>query len=88
MRYTKSKSAGDVVNIYVDGRPQSTIEMVDEGSLADYDMTQETRLSYSLPAGSHTIKLEVQSDTCALELDYFVIYSKVEHPSRQNKPTR
>jgi hypothetical protein len=88
MRYTKGKSADDVVNIYVDGRRQSTIEMVDEGSLADYDMTQETRLSYSLPAGSHTIKLEVQSDTGALELDYFVIYSKVEHPSRQNKPTR
>jgi hypothetical protein len=82
MRYTKGKSAGDVVNIYVDGRLQSTIEMVDEGSLADYDMTQEMRLSYGLPAGSHTVKLEVQSDTGALELDYFVIHSKVEHPSR------
>jgi len=82
MRYTKGKSADDVVNIYVDGQRQSTIEMVDEGFLADYDMTQEMRLSYGLPAGSHTIKLEVQSDTGALELDYFVIHSKVEHPSR------
>ena len=82
MRYTKGKSAGDVVNISVDGRRQSTIEMVDEGSLGDYEMTQELRLSNGLPAGSHTITLEVQSDTGALELDYFVIHSKVEHPSR------
>jgi len=82
MRYTKGKSTGDVVNIYVDGRRQSKIEIVDEGSLGDYDMTQEMRLSDGLHAGSHTIKLDVQSDTGALELDYFVIHSKVEHPSR------
>ena len=82
MRYTKDKSAGDVINVYIDGRRQSTIEMIDEGSLGDYDMTQERHLSDGLPAGSHTIKLEVQSDTGALELDYFVIHSKVEHPSR------
>jgi hypothetical protein len=82
IRYTKGKSAGDVVNIYVDGRRQSTIEMVDKGSLGDYEMTQEMRLSNKLPAGSHTIKLDVQSDTGALELDYFVIHSNVEHPSR------
>jgi hypothetical protein len=82
MRYTKSKSVGDVVNIYVDGRPQSTIEMVDEGSLGEYEMTQEMRLPNALSIGPHTIKLEVQSDTGALELDYFVIHSKVEHPSR------
>jgi hypothetical protein len=82
MRYTKGTSAGDVVNIYVDGRHQSMIEMVDEGILGDYDMTQEKRLSNRLPAGSHTIKLEMQSDTGELELDYFVIHSKVEHPSR------
>ena len=82
MRYTKGKSTGDVVNIHVDGRRQSKIEIVDEGSLGDYDMTQEMRLSDGLHAGSHTIKLDVQSDTGALELDYFVIHSKVEHPSR------
>ncbi len=82
IRYTKGKSAGDVVNIYVDGRRQSTIEMVDKGSLGDYEMTQEMRLLNKLPAGSHTIKLDVQSDTGALELDYFVIHSNVEHPSR------
>ena len=76
MRYTNGKNAGDVVNIYVDGQRQLTIEMVDEGSLGDYDMTQEMRLSNGLPAGSHTIKLEVQSDTGALELDYFVIHNK------------
>ncbi len=82
MRYTKGKSADDVVNVYVDGQRRSTIEMVGESSLGEYDMTQEMRLSNRLPAGSHTIKLEVQSDTGALELDYFVIYSRVEHLSR------
>jgi hypothetical protein len=82
MRYTKGTSAGDVVKISVDGRRQSTIEMVEEGSLGEYEMTQEMRLANGLPAGSHTITLEVQSETGALELDYFVIHSKVEHPSR------
>jgi hypothetical protein len=83
MRYTKGKSAGDVVNLYVDGGRQSTIEMLEEGSLGEYEMTQEMRLSHGLPAGSHTITLEVQSDTGELELDYFVIHSKVEHPGRE-----
>jgi hypothetical protein len=83
MRYTKGKSAGDVVNLYVDGGRQSTIEMLEEGSLGEYEMTQEMRLSHGLPAGSHTITLEVKSDTGELELDYFVIHSKVEHPGRE-----
>jgi hypothetical protein len=82
LRYTKGTSAGDVVAIYVDGRRQSPIEMVEEGSLGEYEMTQAMRLSHGLPAGSHTIKLEMQSDTGALEVDYFVIHSKVEDPSR------
>jgi hypothetical protein len=82
MRYTKGQSAGEVVKISVNGRRQSTIEMVEEGSLGEYEMTQEMRLANGLPAGSHTITLEVQSETGALELDYFVIHSKVEHPSR------
>jgi len=82
MRYTKGKSAGDVINISVDGRRQSTIEMDDEGSLGEYEMTHEMRLPNGLSIGPHTIKLEVQSDTGALELDYFVIHNKVEHPSR------
>jgi len=82
VRYTKGNSAGDVVKISVDGRRQSTIEMVEEGSLGEYEMTQEMRLANGLPAGSHTITLEVQSETGALELDYFVIHSQAEHPSR------
>jgi hypothetical protein len=82
LRYTKGKSAGDVVNLSVDGRRQSTIEMVDEGSLGEFEMTQEMRLPNGLPAGSHTITLEVQSDTGALELDYFVIHSQAEHRSQ------
>ncbi len=82
IRYTKGKSAEDVVNIFVDGRRQSTIEMVDEGSLGEYEMTQEVRLPNTLSIGSHTIKLEMQSDTGTLELDYFVIHNNVEHPSR------
>ena len=82
MRYTKGKSDGDEVNVYVDGLRQSSIKIVDEGSLGAYAMTQEMRLSNRLPAGSHTIKLEVQSETGELELDYFIIHSKVEHVSR------
>ena len=82
IRYTKGKSDGDVVNIHVDGRRQSMVEMDDEGSLGEYEMTQEMRLPNALSIGPHTIKLEVQSDTSALELDYFVIHSKVKHPSR------
>ncbi len=80
MRYTKGKSAGGVVNIYVDGKPQTAIEMVNEGSLGDYGMMQELLLLDRLPSGSHTIKFEVQSDTGGLELDYFVIHSKVAYP--------
>ena len=79
LRYTKDESAGDVVKIYVDGGRQATVEMVEEGSLGEYEMTQAIRLSHGLPAGSHTIKLEVQSATGALELDYFVIHSQVEY---------
>ncbi len=82
MRFTNDISTGDVVNIYIDGKRQPTIEMADEISLGDYAMTQEMLLLDGLPAGSHTIKLEVQSDSGALELDYFVIHSKVEHLSR------
>ncbi len=82
IRYTKGKSTEDVVNIFVDGRRQSTIEMVDEGSLGEYEMTQEIRLPNALSIGSHRLKLEVQSDTGGLELDYFVIHSKAEYPSR------
>ena len=81
LRYTKSNSTRDVV-LYVDGRRQSRIETVDEGSLGAYEMTKELRLSNALPAGSHTITLELQSTTDALELDYFVIHSQVERPSR------
>jgi len=66
----------------VDGRRQPTIEMVDEGTLGDYEVTQEMRLPHALSAGSHSITVEVQSDTGALELDYFVIHSKTEHSSR------
>jgi hypothetical protein len=68
--------------LYVDGRRQPTIEMVDESTLGDYEMTQEMQLSHALPAGSHSITLEVPSDADALELDYFVIHSKTEHSSR------
>ncbi|HNP30143.1 MAG TPA: hypothetical protein PKK23_13935 [Nitrospirales bacterium] len=82
LRYTKGNSAGDVVHISVDGRRQSTIEMVGEGSLGNYDVTQEMRLLNGLPAGSHTLTLEMQSDASELELDYFVIHNGVEHSSR------
>ncbi|MEO8327087.1 MAG: carbohydrate-binding protein, partial [Nitrospirota bacterium] len=82
LRYTKGQGAGDHVNISVDGRRQSTVEMIDVGALGDYEMTNEMRLSQALPAGSHTIKLEVQSNTGALELDYFVIHSQADHPSQ------
>ena len=82
LRYIKGKSAGDRVNISVDDQPPSTIELIDDGVVGDYDMTQELCLSNTLPAGSHTINLEAQSDTGELELDYFVIHSKVEHPRR------
>ena len=81
LRYTKGKSADNVV-IYVDGRRDSTFETVDEGSLGDYEMTKEMRLSSDLPAGSHRVTFEVQSDTGEMELDYFVIHNTVEHPSR------
>jgi hypothetical protein len=81
LRYTKGKSA-DAVVIYVDGRRQSTIQTVDEGTLGEYEMTKELRLEHALPAGSHTIILEVQSDTGEMELDYFVIHSKSEDSSR------
>jgi hypothetical protein len=81
VRYTKGKSASDVV-LYVDGRRQSTMRMVGEGSLGEYEMTQEIRLSHALPMGSHTITLEVQSATDELELDYFVIHNQAENPSR------
>ena len=78
LRYTKDNSPSDVV-LYVDGRRQSTIKTVDEGSLGDYEMTKEMRLANALSAGSHTITLEVQSATGELELDYFVIHNTVEH---------
>jgi hypothetical protein len=81
LRYTKGKNPSSVV-LYVDGRRQPTIEMVDEGTLGDYEMTQEMQLSHALPAGSHSIALEVPSDADALELDYFVIHSTTEHSSR------
>jgi hypothetical protein len=81
LRYTKGKNPSRVV-LSVDGRRQPTIEMVDESTLGDYDVTQEMRLSHALPAGSHSITLEVQSDADALELDYFVIHSQTEHSSR------
>jgi len=81
LRYTKGKSASTVA-IYVDGQRQSTIEMVDEGTLGEYEMTKEIRLSNALPAGSHTITLEVQSDTGEMELDYFVIHNTLEHPGQ------
>lgn len=81
LRYTKGKNPSSVV-LSVDGRRQPTIEMVDEGTLGDYEMTQELRLSHALPAGSHSITVEVQSDTGALELDYFVIHSNTEQSSR------
>ncbi|MGB5053188.1 MAG: hypothetical protein WBO24_02205 [Nitrospirales bacterium] len=82
LRYTKGKSAGDQVMISVDGQRQATIEMEDRGTLGDYEVTQEMRLSPALPAGPHTITLEVQSDTGTLELDYFVIHSQAEDPSQ------
>jgi hypothetical protein len=81
LRYTKGKNPSRVV-LSVDGRRQPTIEMVDESTLGDYDVTQEMRLSHALSTGSHSITLEVQSDADALELDYFVIHSKTEHSSR------
>jgi hypothetical protein len=81
LRYTKGKHASDVV-IYVDGRRESTIEMVEEGILGEYEMTKEVRLANALPAGSHTITLEVQSDTGEMEMDYFVIHNTVELPSQ------
>ena len=81
LRYTKGKSASAVA-IYVDGQRQSMIEMVDEGTLGEYEMTKEIRLSNALPAGSHTITLEVQSDTGEMELDYFVIHNTLEHPGQ------
>ena len=81
LRYTKGNSASDVL-LYVDGRRQSTIEMVDEGSLGAYEMTKELRLSNPLPAGPHSITLKVKSTTDELELDYFVIHSKAEDPGQ------
>ncbi|MDR4484981.1 MAG: hypothetical protein R3B95_17540 [Nitrospirales bacterium] len=82
LRYTNGKSAGDVVNISVDGRRRSTVKMVGKEPTGSYGMTEEIRLSDSLSAGSHTITLEVQSDTGTLELDYFVIHNHAEHPSQ------
>jgi hypothetical protein len=78
LRYTKGKGAGNIV-IYVDGRRESTIEVVDEGTPGEYEMTKEMRFSNPLPAGSHTITLDVQSNTGELELDYFVIHNSVKH---------
>ena len=82
LRYTKGESTANGITISVDGQHESLVEMIDEESLGEYEMTQEMRLPNALSIGPHTIKLEVQSDTGALELDYFVIHSKVEHPSR------
>ena len=82
LRYTNGKSADDVVNISVDGRRRSTVKMVGEEPTGYYGMTEEIRLSDGLSAGSHTITLEVQSDTGTLELDYFVIHNQAEHPSQ------
>ncbi len=82
LRYTKGKGGGDHVNISVDGRRQSTVEMIDGSALGEYVVTQEMRLSHALSAGSHTIKLEVQSNTGALELDYFVIHSQADLPGQ------
>ncbi len=78
LRYRNDKSGSNVIHISVDGQRQSTIEMLDGGALGDYEVTQEVRLSQALPAGSHTITMEVPSDTGALELDYFVIHSQTE----------
>lgn len=78
MRYTKGESAGDVVNLLVNGQRQSAMKIADEGSLGDYGMTEDIRLLDGLSAGTHTMTLDVQSDTHTLELDYFVIYNKVE----------
>lgn len=82
MRYTKAKSTGDVVKISVDGRRRSTIEMPDKGIPGEYGMTDERCISEVLPAGPHTFTLEVPSESGELELDYFVIHSKAEQPSR------
>ena len=81
LRYTKGQSAGNVV-IYVDGRRQPTIKMDDEGSLGEYEMTKEMRLLHGLPAGSHTVTLEVHANPGEMELDYFVIHNTVEHSNR------
>lgn len=81
LRYTKAKSAGDVVTISIDGRRQSTIQIPDEGVLGNYDMTKEMCFSDRLPIGSHAVTLDVQSDAGALELDYWGIYSKAAQPS-------
>lgn len=81
LRYTKAKSAGDVVKISIDGRRRSTIAMGSEGIPGDYDMTEERCLPEGLPAGSHTVTLEVLSENGELELDYLGIYSKAAQPS-------
>jgi hypothetical protein len=81
LRYTKGQSAGNVV-IYVDGRRQPTIKMDDAGSLGEYEMTKEMRLLHGLPAGSHTITLEVHANPGEMELDYFVIHNTAEHSNR------
>jgi hypothetical protein len=78
LRYTKGNTASHIV-VYVDGRRESTIEIVEEGTVGEYEMTKAVRLSNALPAGSHTIRLEVPSETGEMELDYFVIYNSVEY---------
>ena len=79
LRYTKGESTANGITISVDGQHESLVEMIDEESLGEYEMTQEMRLPHALSAGSHSITLEVQSDAGALELDYFVIHNKAEH---------
>ncbi len=77
LRYTKGKNAGNIV-VYVDGRRQPTIELTGEGTVGEYEMTKELRLSNGLPAGSHTVTLDLQSQTGEMELDYFVIHNTTE----------
>ena len=82
LRYTKDAGPGDVVHVSVNGQRQSTLKLADAGAAGRYGITPDTRLAGKLPAGSHTIKLELQSARGALEVDYFVIHGGAAQQGR------
>ena len=52
--------------------------IIREGKLGDYYMTQHVNLSSAMTAGAHTVRLEAPSSKGGLELDYLVIHSKMD----------